>query len=136
MAERDRGMDRGALRAALRRIHPWIADRDLGPQAVTAGECDGCGHEARLVEPCGPPPGWLGAAATPDWALGRRCAAVAGVDGWCAGHEAEAVAALAWLAALPEDADLVARLWWLATGEIRPDPALTRRAEALLATHP
>ncbi|HUG83349.1 MAG TPA: hypothetical protein VMM13_02230 [Euzebya sp.] len=85
------------------------------------------------MQPCGPPPETLGRAATPDWALGRRCALVTGTDGWCDGHRDEAAQALAWLADLPPEADVVARLWWLATGEVRPDPALVRQATALLA---
>ena len=123
-------VDRVALRAHLLAVHPWVGADGWGPRAVVAGECDGCGHEARLVQPCGPPslPG-----VGPDWALGRRCAAAAGVEGWCDGHVEEAEAALAWLADLPAEADEVARLWWLATGEIRPDPLLVRRAAELLA---
>lgn len=128
-------VDRPALRSALRHHHPWLTNTDMGPQAVSAGECDVCGDEARLVQPCGPPPAALGAGATPDWALGRRCAVMAGTDGWCEGHREEAEAVLGWLAALPAEADLVARLWWLATGEVRPDPALVRHAEALLTGH-
>lgn len=128
-------IDRPALRQALRRAHPWLESTDLGPQAVSAGECDACHEEARLVQPCGPPPS-LVATATPDWALGRGCATAAGVDGWCAGHEEEAAEALAWLAALPADADRIARLWWLATGEVRPDPELVNQARALLDGRP
>jgi hypothetical protein len=127
-------VDRVALRRHLRARYPWVADPEVGPQAVAAGECDGCGHEARLVQPCGPPPAGRGIG--PDWALGRRCAAAAGVDGWCDGHATEAADALARLAALPDDADLVARLWWLATGEVRPDPTLVTCARALLAGDP
>ena len=123
-------IDRPALRRARLRAYPWLADTDHGPQAVTAGECDVCGEEARMVQPCGPPPQGV---SSPDWALGRRCAAASGVDGWCAGHEEEAAHALQWLAALPEEADQVARAWWLATGEVRPDPALIRSATALTA---
>jgi hypothetical protein len=122
-------LDRGALRLALLAVHPWVAGTDVGPQAVSAGECDGCGQEARLVQPCGPPPPGV---RSPDWALGRRCALAAGVDGWCGGHEDEADAVLRQLAALPAEADDVARLWWLATGEVRPDPTLVRAARALL----
>lgn len=122
--------DRAALRTALRRRYPWIDDPDRGPQAVAAGECDACGHEARLVQPCGPPP-VTARPAGPDWALGRRCAARLGQDAWCDGHAAEADAALAWLAGLPREADDVARLWWVATGEVRPDPALLGVARRL-----
>ena len=124
-------VDRRALRAHLQAAHPWLEAGGWGPRAVVAGECDACGEEARLVQPCGPPPSVPGVG--PDWALGRRCAIAAGVEGWCDGHEEEAVEALAWLAALPPEADDVARLWWLATGEVRPDPLLVRRAAQLLA---
>jgi hypothetical protein len=112
-------VDRAALKAALLDRHPWLASTDYGPQAVEAGECDRCGAEARLVTTCGP-----GA----DVALGRRCAAASGVEAWCAGHEAEAEAALAWLAGLPAEADPAARLWWVATGEVRLDPAIIERS--------
>ena len=121
-------LDKVTLRAALLDRYPWLRDTDLGPQSVEAGECDGCGAEARMVAPCGPPPrGGVGA----DWALGRRCALAAGPDGWCEGHEAEAEAALGWLAALPDEADDVARLWWVATGEVRVDPGLLGTARRL-----
>ncbi len=123
-------IDRAALRSAIRAAHPWVTSTELGPQAVSAGECDVCGEEARLVQPCGPPPPQ---GTGPDWALGRRCALDAGVEGWCDGHEEEALEALEWLQALPDDADRIARLWWLATGEVRPDPALVGHARALLA---
>jgi hypothetical protein len=97
------------LRAMLRAAHPWLDHEELGPRNVEAGECDRCGDEARLVLTCGPDGG----------RLGRACAIAQGVDAWCEGHESEAVAALHWLAGLPADADQAARLWWLATGEVR-----------------
>jgi hypothetical protein len=112
-------LDRAALRKALRDRYPWLADTEHGPQAVEAGECDRCAAEARLVMTCGP-----GA----DLMLGRRCAAATGVDAWCSGHEPEARRALRWLAGLPPEADVVARLWWVATGEVRLDPAVLERA--------
>jgi hypothetical protein len=124
--------DRATLRTALLALHPWLRQTDVGPQSVSAGECDVCGDEARLVQPCGPPPAAIGGAATPDWAMGRRCAAAAGVEGWCDGHADEATAALSWLRELPEDADLVARLWWVATGEVRADPSVRARATAVV----
>lgn len=119
-------IDKPALRQVLRARYPWLAATDRGPQAVEAGECDRCGAEARLVATCGPI----------AWAtLGRRCAADLGPDAWCPGHAEEAAATLAWLAALPDEADDVARLWWVATGEVRLDPALAviARRLALLA---
>lgn len=111
-----------ALRAALLERYPWLASTDVGPQAVEAGECDRCGQEARLVLTCGP-------SATPS--LGRRCALERGTAAWCAGHEAKAEESLVWLAALPPEADVVARLWWVATGEVKLEPALHRQARQL-----
>lgn len=124
---------RRALREVLPTRWPFLAAVDLGPRAVAAGECDRCGEEPRMVQPCGPPPTDLAGPVDADWALGRRCALAAGVEGWCDGHAEEAAEALAWLAALPADADDAARLWWLATGEVRPDPTLAGRAVTLLA---
>lgn len=123
------------LRAALLQRYPWLADTEHGPQSVEAGECDRCAGEARLVAPCGPPP--RGSARVgPDWGVGRRCAAELGVEGWCGGHEDEALGALAWLSALPPEADDVARLWWVATGEVRVDPAIIGVAERLSLAWP
>lgn len=124
--------DRAALRRVLRAHYPFVTATEWGPAAVAAGECDRCGEEPRMVQPCGPPPDDLPAPATPDWALGRDCAAAVGPAGWCDGHTEEAEEALDWLARLPDDADDVARLWWIATGEVRPDPLLLPRARALL----
>jgi hypothetical protein len=112
------------LRQVLLHRYPWLADVEHGPQTVEAGECDRCGLEARLVAPCGPPPSSRSGSESadrigPDWALGRRCALELGVEGWCTGHEDEAHVALTWLSALPAEADDVARLWWVATGEAR-----------------
>ncbi len=100
---------RGLLRSHLRERHPWVADPDHGPTTVDAGECDRCGQEARLVTTCGPD----------GQRLGRRCAAELGPSAWCEGHADEALAALQWLSRLPAEADDVARLWWVATGEVR-----------------
>ncbi|HEV2889541.1 MAG TPA: hypothetical protein VGX28_04125 [Frankiaceae bacterium] len=94
------------LRERLRATHPWLDDPRFGPRNVGAGECDRCGAEPRLVLTCGPGGG----------EYGRRCATP---DDWCDGHADEADEALAWLAALPADADEVAWLWWLSTGEVR-----------------
>ena len=108
---------RRLLRQALRDRHPWIDDPDVGPRTVEAGECDRCGREARMVTTCGPT----------QWAsLGRRCAAQIGVAAWCDGHAEDARAWLARLAALPPQADALARLWWVATGEVRIDPSMLR----------
>ena len=105
---------RRALRAALLQRHPWIEHEDVGPQAVEAGECDRCGREARLVTTCGPI----------SWAsLGRVCALEVGERAWCEGHGEQAQSWLTVLARLPDEADMVARLWWVATGEVRLDPS-------------
>lgn len=105
---------RRELRAALAARHPWVEDVEIGPRAVEAGECDRCGAEARLVTTCGPTR-WAG--------LGRRCAADIGERAWCDGHADVARRWLAHLDRLPPEADAVARLWWVATGEVRLDPA-------------
>jgi hypothetical protein len=94
------------LRASLLREHRWLAHDALGPRNVVAGDCDRCHAEARLVETCGPGAG----------SYGRRCATG---DDWCDGHADEAATALEWLRRLPEDADEIAYLWWLSTGELR-----------------
>jgi hypothetical protein len=119
------------LRRALLARYPWLAGVELGPQSVTAGDCDRCGVEARLVAPCGPPPRDLLRRAGPDWALGRGCTIALGDGIWCGGHAAEGEDARAWLAALPQEADVVARLWWVATGEISFDASLLAAAGAL-----
>ena len=110
------------LGAELRRRYRWLDATDHGPAAVEAGECDGCGAEARLVEACGPGPRYLG----------RRCALSRGRRAWCDGHAGEAESALTWLRGLPPEADQVARLWWVATGEVRLDPALLAAARSRL----
>ena len=105
---------RRSLREALGARYPWIGHDDIGPRVVEAGECDRCGTEARMVPTCGPV----------RWpALGRACAAEVGLDAWCDGHGDDARAWLGVLAALPPEADAVARLWWVATGEVRVDAA-------------
>ena len=111
---------RRALRAELRTRHPWIDHVDVGPQAVEAGECDRCGAEARLVATCGPT-AWA--------ALGRRCAREVGAEAWCDGHADQARTWLRHLAGLPDEADAVARLWWVATGEVRLDPSVVEPLE-------
>ena len=102
---------RRSLREALRARYPWVADAEWGPSAVEAGECDACGAEARVAMVCGP-----GAAGF----LGRRCVERLDADAWCAGHADDAASAVAWVERLPAEADVVARLWWVATGEVTP----------------
>lgn len=111
---------RGALRAELRTRHPWIDHTEVGPQTVEAGECDRCGTEARLVTTCGPT-AWA--------ALGRRCALEVGAAAWCDGHADQAGTWLRHLDGLPDAADAVARLWWVATGEVRLDPSAVEPLE-------
>lgn len=114
---------RRELRRALVQRYPWVDDTDVGPRAVEAGECDRCGAEARLVTTCGPV-AWAG--------LGRRCATAVGTAAWCDGHEDDAREWLDRLDRLPAEADAVARLWWVATGEVRLDEtALALLARAL-----
>jgi hypothetical protein len=98
------------LRASLERAHPWLADERF--RDVSAGDCDRCGAEPRLVRTCGPGAG----------ELGRACATE---DDFCAGHADEGAATVAWLASLPEDADEIAVLWWYGTGELRYRPRYT-----------
>jgi hypothetical protein len=99
-------MTKAELNAALRQAFPWLLDDRFGPRNVTAGDCDRCGTEPRLVQTCGPGGG----------EYGRRCATG---DDWCEGHAQEAADALRWLAALPAEADDVAYAWWVSTGEVR-----------------
>lgn len=101
------------LRERLRREHPWLDDDRFGPRNVVAGECDRCGAEPRLVQTCGPGGG----------EYGRRCATP---EDWCDGHADEAADALAYLRGLPDDADDLAWLWWLSTGEVRYSGASRR----------
>ena len=115
---------RRALRAALVARYGWVDDLEWGPAAVEAGECDGCGAEARVAQVCGP-----GAAEF----LGRRCVVQQGPDAWCDGHAEDAAAAVAWAEHLPPEANVVARLWWVATGEVRLDPDLVATQVARLA---
>ncbi len=124
-------LDRAGLRRSLIAAYPWLADPEHGPATVEAGECDRCGHEARLVTTCGPT----------SWpALGRRCADEVGDDAWCDGHADDGIVARAWLHALPPEADDVARIWWVATGEVRiaelAIPRSARLAEAVAAALP
>lgn len=116
--------DRAALQRALTQRYPWLDDAELGPRRVEAGECDGCGGEARLVTTCGP---------GPEVYLGRRCIVARGEQAWCDGHAEDARVAVAWVAALPEEADTVARLWWVATGEVQLDPGLVAAARRRLS---
>lgn len=49
------------------------------------------------------------------------CALDLGLGLWCDGHVETGRAALSAVAALPPEWDVVARLWWVATGEVRLD---------------
>ena len=116
---------RASLRDAMTAAFPWLLAHDppVGPQTVDAGECDRCHAEARVVAVCGP--GAFGG-------LGRRCALALGVSAWCEGHRDEATHALARLRTLPAELDTIARLWWVATGEVRPTSAPTASLVAAL----
>ena len=94
------------LHAQLLQTQPWLNDDRFGPRNVNAGDCQRCGAEARMVQTCGPDGG----------EYGRKCARE---EDWCDGHADEAADALDWLKALPDNADEVAYLWWLSTGEVR-----------------
>ena len=122
--------ERARLRRALSARYPWVTGSDLGPAAVAAGECDRCGAEPRLASPCGPPPP-LPRPARPDWGLGARCLLTLGEEVWCGAHGTEGDEARAWVRSLPPEADTVARLWWVATGEVRVDPRLLADARRL-----
>lgn len=115
---------RRQLKDALRTRYPWVSDPEIGPAAVEAGECDRCGAEARLVLTCGP---------GPHVYLGRRCVAALGEAAWCSGHRDSARAAHQGLAVMPPEADVVARLWWVATGEVRLEEGLIRAMEREIA---
>ncbi len=97
------------LRGALAERFPWTTDTRFGPSAVEAGECDGCGAEARVVQICGP---------GSEHYLGRRCLLSRGETAFCDGHERDAADAASWVRTLPAEADMVAHLWWVATGEV------------------
>ena len=114
---------RGRLRRALLARYQWVADTEWGPAAVEAGECDGCGAEARLVQVCGP-----GSAQF----LGRTCVLTQAEQAWCSGHAGEAALAVEWVDRLPSEADIVARMWWVATGEVSLDPQLVAARVARL----
>lgn len=119
-----RRFDKAVLREALLTHHPWLDRDDIGPRAVSAGECERCGEEARLVETCGP---------IAHRYIGRECAREIGTDAWCDGHAEDARRYLAWIEELPAEADAVARLWWVATGEAKLDPDLLARSPDLAA---
>ena len=107
-------LDRPALRAALLDAAPWLAATDHGPRAVDAGTCGRCGERPRLLPTCGPD--------APE-ALCRDCAFELGDDAWCDGHRDDGAAARAWADALPDRWADAVMLWWVATGEVRWDPA-------------
>ncbi len=104
---------RARLRARLQAEYPWLGSSTWGPAVVEAGECDRCGVEARMIPTCGPD--------APAF-LGRGCLEGFGPDAFCEGHQDQLRAALTYVGALPREADDVARLWWLSTGEVRLEP--------------
>ncbi len=103
------------LRRALLEHAPWLAEDDVGPRAVEAGRCAACEQLPRLLPTCGPSGGA---------GVCRGCAETLGEDGWCAGHQEEGALARAWAAQLPDRWPELVVLWWVATGELRPDPSL------------
>lgn len=111
--------ERQELRTALCASYPWVADTDVGPTAVEAGECDRCARRPRCVPTCGPV-AWRALCAT--------CAVEVGDDGWCDGHRDEGAAHRAWARRLPPTWPTVVRLWWVATGEVRVDDDWLRLA--------
>lgn len=117
-----RRLDRAQLRRVLAERYPFVRDPDVGPSAVDAGECDRCGRAPRVAPTCGPV-AWE--------ALCVGCATAVGDDGWCDGHRDDAVALRETMAAWPPEHETVARLWWVATGEIAVDTWLVDRAVAL-----
>ena len=114
-------LDRRGLREALRATYPWALGDEVGPRAVEAGECDRCARRPRCVPTCGPV-AWTSLCAT--------CALEVGDAAWCDGHHDEGAAMQAWARALPPEWPTVVRLWWVATGEVRPDDAWVRAARA------
>jgi hypothetical protein len=115
---------RAELRRALKARYSELLGSQRGPAAVEAGECDACEAEARLITTCGP---------TPFRYLGRTCAASMGEQAYCEGHAADALETAGWLGRLPSETDLVARLWWVATGEVRLDERAVAADLAALA---
>jgi hypothetical protein len=95
--------------------YAWLPGDTLGPGAVEAGECDRCGEAPRVVPLCGP---------TSYRAVCAPCATAVGTRGWCDGHADDAAAAREWADRLPPEWATVVRLWWVATGEVRLDPAM------------
>lgn len=56
-------------------------------------------------------------------AVCRDCAETLGDAGWCDGHVAEGREARTWARHLPDRWADAVTLWWIATGEVRLDPA-------------
>lgn len=118
-------IDRRELRRVLVERYPFVRDPDVGPSSVAAGECDRCNEAPRALVTCGPV-AWE--------ALCRGCADAVGDDGWCDGHRDDAVAWRRTMSGWPPEHETVARLWWVATGEVSLDPRLVERAVAALPT--
>lgn len=89
-----------------------MADPEVGPSAVEAGECDRCHQRPRCVPTCGPV-AWV--------ALCADCAVAVDEEGWCDGHADDGRRYRAWATGLPATWPTIVRLWWVATGEVRVD---------------
>lgn len=101
-----------------------MVDPEVGPSSVQAGECDRCERAPRVVPTCGPV-AWTALCAT--------CAVEVGEDAWCDGHRDDGARSRAWATTLPPSWPTITRLWWVATGEVRPDEAWLRAARAEVA---
>lgn len=111
------------LLAALVAAQGWLDDAEFGPTSVDAGSCDRCARAPRLVAPCGPVP-WRGVC--------RDCLLQVGPAAFCPGHEAFAVDVTARARALPPTWATLARLTWVARGEMDADPAFLAEAVDVL----
>lgn len=116
--------NRRTLQAALLEHAPWLGADDVGPRAVEAGRCASCDTLPRLLPTCGP---------VGNDGVCRDCAEHLADDGWCAGHLDEGRAARRWAADLPDRWPELVVLWWVSTGELRPDPDMVNSAADLPA---
>ncbi len=116
---------RRTLQRLLLEHAPWLDAEDVGPRSIEAGRCQRCDELPRLLPTCGP---------AGDAGVCRACAEELGDNGWCAGHHEQGRAARRWAAQLPDSWPELVVLWWVATGELRPDPSLRERTDDLPAS--